>query len=176
MMTTKTAKRPPTSIPVSNADPGECPAMINRALVYGFARHHESLAFADARTAADEAKEIVAIASAKTWGEARAVASRHIYNPVPDYRDDDEPFDIHEVGAVEDGDWPPMVTSRVFTLLPKELWSEFGELADTALNGDFLEIPLSREAEIVAVLREHGYELTRDDELINILDGATFLQ
>jgi hypothetical protein len=106
--------------------------------------------FADARTAADEAKEIVAIASARTWGEARAVDRRHTYNPAPDLEDDpeerpdDTAFDIHDVAAVSQGDWPPMVTARVLDPLSKELWSRFGEGEFAALNGDCLEIPASR--------------------------------
>ncbi|GIF48219.1 hypothetical protein DFJ67_3494 [Asanoa ferruginea] len=152
-----------------------------KSLVYGLTRRPDCLAFADARTAADEAKEIIAIATARTWGQARAVNPHHTYNPVPDLDDDpeerpdDAAFDIHDVGLVSQGDWPPMVTGRILDLLPKELWSTFGEVEFTALNGDCLEIPVSREAEIVAVLWEHGYELTRDDELIQILDGGTFL-
>ncbi|MEV4817612.1 hypothetical protein [Micromonospora sp. WMMA1976] len=42
------------------------------------------------------------------------------------------------------------------------------------LNGDLLEIPLSDEAELVAELRRRGYEVHRDDELINVLDGRNF--
>jgi hypothetical protein len=152
-----------------------------KSLVYGLARLPGCLAFADARTAADEAKEIIAIASARTWGEARAVNPHHTYNPVADLDDDpedtpdDAAFDIREVGAVMEGDWPRMVTGRILDLVPKELWSTFGDVEFTALNGDCLEIPASKETEILAVLHEHGYEVTRDDELINILDGGTFL-
>ncbi|GII22708.1 hypothetical protein Pme01_23050 [Planosporangium mesophilum] len=148
--------------------------------MYGHAQAHDCLAFADAETAAEEANEIVAIASARTWGEARSVAVRHTWNPAgPEYveldeHDDAEPFDINELGAVADGNWPKMVTSRGLTLLPKDLQTRFGTNADTVFNGDYLEIPLAAEAELVAALRERGLEMTRDDDLINTLDGRTF--
>lgn len=86
------------------------------------------------------------------------------------YPADDDLLDIHDVSCVADGDWPPMVTTRAFDLLPKDLQARFGGSADTTLNGDYLEIPLDCEAEIVAALRERGFEVRRDDKLINILD------
>ncbi|SIM87046.1 hypothetical protein [Micromonospora cremea] len=150
-------------------------------LVYGHARLHDCLAFADADTAAEEAREIATIASAATWGEARRVATRYTWNPVgPEYHDpdegpaDDEPFDITEVGGVKDGDWPPMVTTRALTLLPKDLQAAFSDPTETALNGYYLEIPLRHESDLVAQLREHGFEISRDDDLINLLDGRSF--
>ena len=150
-------------------------------LVYGHAQMHDCLAFADAETAASEAAEITAIAAASTWGEARALRTEHAWNPVgPEYHDpedgpaDDAAFDINEVGSVQDGDWPPMVATRAFRLLPQDLRDRFGASSATVFNGDVIEIPLDREAELVAELRERGYEVTRDDELINVLDGRGF--
>jgi hypothetical protein len=87
---------------------------------------------------------------------------------------DDARFDIGELGPVADGDWPGMVTSRALTLLPKEIKARFGKDVDTAFNGDYLEIPLAAEGELVAALRERGFEVTRDDDLINTLGGRTF--
>lgn len=164
-------------------------AMINpdssqqvRGLVYGHAELHDCLAFADAATAAEEAAEIQAIAAAKTWGEARSVTTRHISNPAEadphddpdDLPADDEVFELNEVGSVVDGDWPPMVTTRAFDLLPDDLQTEYGNAVMTAVNGVFLEIPAEREGELVAELRARGYTVTRDDVLINVLDGRSF--
>lgn len=158
--------------------PQRAPAQPARRLVYGHAEAHECLAFADADTAAEEAREIVAITSARTWGEARAVAVRHTWNPAdPDYDDDadahtdDTPFAIRQLDSVADGDWPAMVTTRALTLLPEDLRTRFGRTVDTHLNGDYLEIPLEVEADIVAALHERGFEVVRDDDLINTLDG-----
>lgn len=152
-----------------------------RKLVYGLARHHQCLAFADADTAGEEADEIVAIAAARTWSEARRVAAHHTWNPAsPEYESgagehlDDEPFDILQLGAVIDGDWPGMVTSRALTLLPEDLQVRFGETPTTVLNGDYLEISLTAEGELIDALRARGFEVTRNDELINTLDGRTF--
>jgi hypothetical protein len=122
-----------------------------------------------------------AIASAATWGEARRVATRYTWNPVgPEYYDpdeglaDDEPFDIAEMGAVQDGDWPPMVTTRASTLLPKDLQAAFSDPAVTALTRYYLEIPLRHEADLMAQLRDRGFEVSRDDDLINLLDARSF--
>ncbi|MEV0723812.1 hypothetical protein AB0I37_13640 [Micromonospora purpureochromogenes] len=139
---------------------------------------HDCLAFADAVTAAEEAAEIRALASARTWGEARQVRMTHLWNPAgPDYEDpedgyaDDEPFVITELGAVMDGRWPRMVTTRAFEVLPQDLQDRYGKREFTLHDGDYLEIPLEGEAELVAELRGRGYDVTRDDELINLLDG-----
>ncbi|SCG76625.1 hypothetical protein [Micromonospora coxensis] len=149
-----------------------------RSLVYGHAQLHDCLAFADASTAAEEAAEIQALAAARTWGEARQVRMTHLWNPAgpecyepEDGYPDDRPFEINEVGSVVEGDWPPMVTARASELLPRDLQRQFGSREGTALNGDYLEIPLDRESDLVAALRERGYEVTRDDKLINVLDG-----
>ncbi|MCZ7374895.1 hypothetical protein [Micromonospora sp. WMMC250] len=131
-----------------------------RRLVYGHAQMHDCLAVADADTAAEEAAEIKAIAAARTWGEARRIRTTRVSNPAdPKYYDpdedpaDDEAFDINEVSSVMEGDWPPLVAERAFTLLPKDLRTRFGKQQATVLNGDLLEIPLSDEAELVAELR-----------------------
>ncbi|SCF06537.1 hypothetical protein GA0070607_5103 [Micromonospora coriariae] len=147
-------------------------------LVYGHATNHDCLAFIDAPTAAGEAAEIRALASARTWGEARQVQMTHLWNPAgPDYCEpkddyaDDKPFDITELGAIVDGDWPKMVTTRALDVLPQDLQDRYGEVVLTVHDGEYLKVPLDREAELVAELRERGYEVTRDDELINLLDG-----
>jgi hypothetical protein len=164
---------------ISAASPAE--PQPSPRLVYGHAESYDCLAFADATTAAEEAAEIVAIATARTWGEARAVPARHTWNPAgpesagdPSDHPDDESFDIRALRPVIDGDWPSMVTSRALTLLPQDLQARFGTNTATALNGDFLELPVTAEAELVAALQERGFEVTRDDDLINALDGRTF--
>lgn len=147
-------------------------------LVYGHATNHDCLAFIDAPTAAGEAAEIRALASARTWGEARQVQMTHLSHPAgPDCYEpedgygDDQPFDITEVGAVVEGYWPPMVTTRALEVLPQDLRDRYGKLVLTVHNGEYLDVPIDCEAELVAELRERGYEVTRDDELINLLDG-----
>ncbi|MGC4782274.1 hypothetical protein OHQ88_06545 [Micromonospora zamorensis] len=147
-------------------------------LVYGHATAHDCLALADAGTATEEAAEIRALAAARTWGEARQVRMTHLWNPAgPEYHEpedgyaDDKPFTINEVGAVEDGTWPRMITERAFTLLPQDLQDRYGKRQVTVHDGDYLEIAVAGEGELVAELRALGYEVTRDDALINLLDG-----
>ncbi|MCW3843699.1 hypothetical protein ONA70_26710 [Micromonospora yasonensis] len=149
-----------------------------RRLVYGHATNYDCLAFVDADTAAGEAAEIRALASARTWGEARQVQMTHLWNPAgPDCYEpedgyaDDKPFDLTEVGAVVEMSWPRMVTTRAFDVLPQDLQERYGELVLTVHDGEYLKAPLDCEAELVAVLCERGFEVTRDDDLINLLDG-----
>ncbi|MEU1245529.1 hypothetical protein [Micromonospora arida] len=147
-------------------------------LVYGHATAHDCLAFADAGTAIEEAAEIRALAAARTWGEARQVQMTHLshpagtdcYEPEDGYADD-QPFSITEVGAVVEGYWPPMVTTRALDVLPQDLRDRYGKLVLTVHNGEYLDVPIDCEAELVAELRERGYEVSRDDDLINLLDG-----
>ncbi|MFG1674616.1 hypothetical protein [Micromonospora sp. NPDC049282] len=147
--------------------------MTTHPLVYGHATHHDCLAFVDADTAAGEATEIRALAAARTWGEARQVPMTHLDNPADNDgdEDDDEPFDLTEVGAVVDGRWPRMVTTRAFEALPQDLREKYGRRELTVHDGDYLEISLDREGELVAELRGRGYQVTRDDDLVNLLDG-----
>ncbi|MGW0216821.1 hypothetical protein ACWDXH_20780 [Micromonospora chokoriensis] len=147
-------------------------------LVCGHSTAHDCLAFADAGTATAAAAEIRALAAAQTWGEARQVRMTHLWNPAgPEYHEpedgyaDDKPFDITKVGAVEDGNWPPIVSTRAFTVLPQDLQDRHGKRQVTAHDGDYLEIAVAAEGELVAELRERRYEVTRDDALINLLDG-----
>jgi hypothetical protein len=147
--------------------------------VYGHAWLHDCLAFADASTAAEEADEIVAIATAPTYGAAGAIKTRHIFNPVPDMLDEaaveaTDELNIFDCWGVSDGDWPPMVTSRGLTILPRVLVKEFGRVVSTTFNGDYLEIPLTDEQAIFEALNQHGSTARRDDNLINVLDGRTF--
>ncbi|SCE94616.1 hypothetical protein [Micromonospora saelicesensis] len=146
-------------------------------LVYGHAANHDCLAFVEADTAAGEAAEIRALAAARTWGEARQVQMTRLWNPAdPESYDeddypDDEPFRIAEVGAVVNMSWPKMVAARALDVLPEDLQDRYGKVVLTVHDGEYLEIPLDGEAELVAELRERGYEVTRDDDLINLLDG-----
>jgi hypothetical protein len=45
---------------------------------------------------------------------------------------------------------------------------------NTSLNGDFVEIPIAAEEDLVAALRERGFAVVRDDDLIDTLDGRMF--
>ncbi|MEU4477918.1 hypothetical protein AB0F68_07635 [Micromonospora sp. NPDC023966] len=149
-----------------------------RRLVYGHAKNYDCLAFVDADTAAGEAAEITALAAARTWGEARQVQMTHLDNPAgPDcYEEDDyaddKPFDITELGAIVNGYWPTMVTTRALDVLPQDLQDRYVELVLTVHDGEYLKVPLDGEADLVAELRKRGYEVTRDDETINLLDGV----
>lgn len=53
--------------------------------------HHESLAFADGDTAAEEAAQMRVLAACRTYGEARRLPVRHIDKPGID--EDETPDD-----------------------------------------------------------------------------------
>ncbi|HVX69862.1 MAG TPA: hypothetical protein VHA79_09250 [Mycobacteriales bacterium] len=147
-------------------------------LVYGHAWLHDCLAFANGDTAHAEANEIVAIATARTFGEAAGITTVHVSNPAVDTVEDgavepDEPMNILRCYGVEDGDWPPMVTSRALRLLPAAIREEFGTVQTTIYNGDYLEVPLAAERGVVEALTKAGFEVFRNDNLINVLDGRT---
>src|SRR4051794_24191822 len=128
-----------------------------RDLIYGRAWFHDCLAFANATTAAEEADEIVAIATAPTWRAAAGGRCQHISNPVASQLEDedpddpetdwDAPFDIFSAYGVSDGDWPPMVTSRALELLPADIAGKFGNIVFTSFNGEYLNIPVAVEGE-----------------------------
>ncbi|MGV9766448.1 hypothetical protein [Micromonospora tulbaghiae] len=147
-------------------------------LVYGHATNHDTLAFVDVGTATGEAAEIRSLAAARTWGEARRVPMTHLENPAgpecydEDDHPDDEPFAIAELGAVVEMRWPTMVAARALDVLPKDLQERYGKVVLTVHDGEYLEVPVDSEAALIAELRERGYEATRDDELINLLDGV----
>lgn len=82
------------------------------------------------------------------------------------YLHDDDPIDIAECES-----WPPMATQYALDDLPgpvvDDLIDEAGaDVTATILDGDYLHVPLDREAELLAVLGRHGLEARRDDNLI----------
>ncbi|MDT0532318.1 hypothetical protein RM555_25280 [Micromonospora sp. DSM 115977] len=76
---------------------------------------------------------------------------------------------------MSEGDWPVMVTSRALGLLPEDIQTRFAESVATVHNGDYLELSLAAEHDLLDALRERGFEVTRDDDLINELDAYDFL-
>jgi hypothetical protein len=83
-----------------------------------------------------EAEEIKAIATSRIWDEASRIEPTHTWDPAADDDDeekeeraDDEPFDIAELGSVQDGGWQP-ITSRAHDLLAKDPQQRFGEVQE----------------------------------------------
>ena len=64
-----------------------------------------------------------------------------------------------------------MPDSYALDHLPVEVREELasragGEVQDTTLNGFYFAVPLSREADMISVLRSAGYRVRRDDGLV----------
>ncbi len=100
----------------------------------------------------------------KTWGEFRRRVSPRILaritGGVADAIPDSDPFADHDPKS----DYWPFPNSDQLDFLPKDV-VELGEVTDTG-EGDRLDLPIDKEAEIVKRLRCHGFEVERDDALV----------
>ena len=133
----------------------------HQRLVYGHATAHDCLAFADADTATEEAAEIRALAAARTWGEARQVRMTHLSNPAgPEYYEPEDgtpttsPSTSPSWVRSMDGYWPPMVTSGRSRCCRRTCRTGTASVSVTVHNGEYLEIPVDGEGELVAELRD----------------------
>ncbi len=121
----------------------------------------------------------------ETVGEARRVQKTHAYTYMSEGSDgflnedeeplpDDAPYDCYDTVEAQDGDWPPIPGALALDDLPLELFrllmAKAGRyLIETTLNGSSFAISLDREDDLVNALCSAGYEVRRDDDLINSL-------
>lgn len=132
------------------------------------------------------AEEIAAIEACRTVGEARRLNDSVVYTYVPggvdDFPDedgeplpDDAPYNSDDIGEVQDGEWPPMAGAHALDALPPDLVGLLIDKADGRLvhtmSGSALNIPLTREEDLVSVIRSAGYSVYRDDGLVNSLNS-----
>jgi len=142
-------------------------------LIYGLWRD-EAFVVVGKEWARAAAKEIEAIYRARTWGEAVAasLAAVNIWGPLDEeYLKDyapDEAFNVAEIPAYGDGDWPEMVCSYTGQFMPDD-WP-IGEVYSTVLSGDGIVIDRGDEARLVEIARAAGAPLNRDDSAIAGLD------
>jgi hypothetical protein len=154
------------------------------ALTYGHAEiPHDCLAVLPSDKAQRLADEIDRVKACTTVGEARRLAPflKEVTVPFdfdPDDEDDlpadDEPYDWEETSQVQDGDWPPMPTAAVLSWADPSLLDDIVTRAGarrvtTTFNGDYLDIALAQETNLVSVLADHGHSVVRDDKLIRRL-------
>jgi hypothetical protein len=154
-------------------------------IVYGQYRGDGAFVVFDESAARELASELKEIEACQTVGEARRVQETLAYTYMPGGSDgfldedekllpDDAPYDCYDTGEAQDGDWPPMPGALALDDLPLELLhlltAKAGEyLIETTLNGSSFAIPLDREDDLVNALRSAGYEVRRDDDLIDSL-------
>ncbi len=153
-------------------DAGECLVFIEEGAAHDFVRLHRAL-------------------EAGTWGEFRARAPAHWYEDAvgrleeqameelhadegPDPvggRTFEEPaaekrFDADEIPGHTDSDWPGWPQGDMGSWMPDEVRRRFGKVVSNFSFGDFLQLPPEHEDEIVSVMRDHGYDCVRDDDLV----------
>ena len=141
-------------------------------LVYGEAG--PGLVFVDPDLAADLAGFWKAVYS-KTWGELKKKVSPARYEHVVErymntHDDDEEPgpddaFDGSEM--IGDGDYPEWLAQEMLDWVPEPIQEAYGVEQSSTLNGNFLTLDPNEETAIVAALRAVGYEVSRDDKLVN---------
>lgn len=141
-------------------------------LVYGASHSARGLVFIPKSAAAKLASTYEALSSA-TWGELRSKATPGLLQEVLSMMgfegrppSDESPFDIYDIPAVNDGDWPEWPEQLMLSWIPREILSEYGQRENSLLNGAFAVLEETREQEIVAAFGRLGHRCVRDDELI----------
>jgi hypothetical protein len=153
-----------------------------RRLVYGVfpdAVNGTELIFVPEREAHELAQVHGALSDAETWGDVKAsISPRHWQQIADAYREDYEPppadddaFDRSAVPGLEDGDWPEWPAQEMLRWMPEDIRDRFGEVATSTLNGELLLLQAGAETELVAALRDAGFDCRRDDALVSRASG-----
>ena len=78
---------------------------------------------------------------------------------------DEDEFDSGIVPGYHDGDYPPWLQKDMEDVLPENIAKEYGTIASTVLNGNYLSLPPEYEHQIVDSLKRQGYVVERRDDL-----------
>jgi hypothetical protein len=140
-------------------------------LVYGIV--NENLVLLPEDVAKAFAADHQAIWSLKTYGEARRFQPRSL-NGLPGLDDDEyddipadeDPYTVTLTNEYLNGEWPPPAATIALDELPEDL-EDIGEQVEHFPNFPTLRIDSATEADLVRVLNQRGYEVRRDDELVN---------
>lgn len=143
-------------------------------VVYGISERFASFAFLNEVEADALVGEIAQLQACRILGELRTLVPTLVYTHSPIHIDEDDyPYlaDSEPVDLTDCESWPPMPTQYALDLLPREVLEDLCEDAGaeevwTTLDGNYLHVPLDREAELLAVLDRHGISARRDDALI----------
>jgi hypothetical protein len=122
----------------------------------------------------DTATYLAALFAARTWGDLRrdlpdtaAEAEAHSYTDLgEDPPADSDPFDLAALPGYEDGDGPVWPAQELLDWLPDELLERYVYEQESVFNGSFGEIDEDDLEPLAAALRERGYTVEHDDELI----------
>lgn len=143
----------------------------NQRLVYGIV--NDNLVLLPEEVAKAFAADHEAICSLKTYGEARRF-QRQSLNGVPGLDDDEhddipadeDPYNVALTNDYENGDWPPLAATIALDEVPDDL-DDIDEQIEHFPSFPTLFIDPATEADLVRVLNQRGYDVRRDDELIN---------
>lgn len=140
-------------------------------LVYAIA--NDNLILMPEDTARAFAAEHQTIWMLKTYGDARRFQPQSL-NGVPGLDDDEyddipadeDPYDAALTNEYENGDWPPPAATIALDELPDDL-DDIGEQIEHFPRLPILRIDPATETDLVRLLNQRGYEVRRDDGLIN---------
>ena len=118
-----------------------------------------------------------ALDTARTWADVKEIMPeayfRNLWETLEDRAEEgdslpelSDAFDPVAVPGFADGDWPDWPAASMLDWMPATIRQRYGQRAETALNGDFLEIAPEHIVPVMQELSELGYTCVRDDELI----------
>lgn len=137
--------------------------------------HHgpESVVFAERGRAEYVVHILKALNESNTWGELRRnLPDGEWEDHFRDYFDDseedipadDELFDAEEAPGYAEGDYPAWLAQEQLYWFPKELIEKYGgDVANTVLNGEFLDLPADKAQQIAEDLRAMGHTVEPTD-------------
>jgi hypothetical protein len=120
-----------------------------------------------------KALENIAFRAAVTWGDFRKGAPT-LYERALEVLDAEEnpPPDTQELDheALDgDGDFPYFPEQLMLDFIPKLVQERYGRVEETVFNGPVLILDPDHESKIVAVLRNRGFSVQRNDALMEAL-------
>ena len=129
--------------------------------------------FAERSRAAYVAHIWKALNESTTWGELRVNLPdgewEDYFQPhFEDYEEevplDSAPFEADDAPGRADGDYPPWLAQEQLYWFPPELIKKYGgDVGQSALNGECLDLPADRADQIVNDLRAMGHEVSQTD-------------
>lgn len=118
-----------------------------------------------------ETQRIRGVLSATTHGEARKHDAPGADDPQVG---DEEPYDVRELGVMEDGDWPPNAGMLALTALPEDV-KALAMTGESMVGQEWVEFALEDGDDVVASLQSMGYDVYRDDAAIQAFDALADL-
>lgn len=109
-----------------------------------------------------------AVGRATTWGQLRSMLPAGEWEEIVDTTEppgDDDPFSPDDLPGWNDGDYPDWPQRRALQWMPTEIIDAIGDIADSRLNGEFIQIATDKEEQLLALFKARGVRIERDDEL-----------